>query len=55
VSVHPGSKATGDCDGCGERIENGDYRFTVVLQDGLSFQFHDECFDVYNTFGYRSR
>jgi hypothetical protein len=48
VTVHPGSGATGRCDGCGETIQDKDYSFSVLLQESLRFQFHDECFDVYN-------
>jgi len=55
ISVHPNSGYMGRCDGCGDGIEAGGYTFTVLLRDEVTFHFHDECFDVYNTFGYRSR
>ena len=48
VTVHPGSGATGRCDGCGDVIAAGDYAFSVLLKDEIRFQFHNECFDVYN-------
>jgi anthranilate/para-aminobenzoate synthase component I len=48
ITVHPNSGYAGRCDGCVDAIEAGDYAFTVVLKDELTFHFHDECFDVYN-------
>src|SRR2546421_11486738 len=48
ISVHPGAPLTGRYDGCAEDIERRDYAFTVVLQDAITFHFHDECFEVYN-------
>ena len=48
VSVDPGASVTGRCDGCGDEIEVADYAFSVVLKGEVTFQFHDECFEVYN-------
>jgi hypothetical protein len=48
VSVHPGSGATGLCNGCCDAIDANDYAFTVDLRDGVRLRFHAECFDVYN-------
>jgi hypothetical protein len=48
ITVHPDSRYTGRCDGCGDQIGVGDYAFTVQLRGELIFHFHDECFDVYN-------
>ena len=48
VSVHPGSRFNGPCDGCGEAITTVDHAFTVVLKGEIILQFHDEGFDVYN-------
>ena len=39
VSVEPGASVTGRCNGCGD---------IVVLEGEVTFQFHDECFEVYN-------
>jgi len=48
VSVTPGARVTGLCDGCGESIVPSDSAFEVVLQRTISLKFHDECFEVYN-------
>ena len=49
MTVMPASTCvTGRCDGCGDEIEVADYAFIVVLKGEVTFQFHDECFEVYN-------
>ena len=48
VSVTPGARLTGLCDGCGESIVPSDSAFKVVLHRTISLKFHDECFEVYN-------
>src|SRR5204862_4394774 len=55
LSVHPGARLAMRCDGCGDEIERPDYAFTVVLEESVTFHFHNECFDVYNRTKYPTK
>jgi methionyl-tRNA synthetase len=38
------------CDGCGETIQPSDMLHTVSIFGGLSWRFHEVCYEAWKTF-----